>query len=348
MRDHNPNSNEAADSSRHMLGLNGFDVNLLDIVYKNVIMEAYTISIVPSNSNTGVRIEDCLFNNAWQNHIFLWSNNWLQTWGGEEYNCTSIDQIWPVHQRLQLVIKNSKLTKSGGPVILQSAEMPDSDGRNFFYNLKSGTDIYVDKASEISTYVTGTEAWFEAYSMYAADIIRLLKPMDTMIQNASKPNDNAAATATIMTTQEGTGATQFMNMVCAATGGVLTYTLVDDVDNITAETSKALLNSESALVQALRQISTQGLGLAPVLQSTENPDSFAIFPCTDPDAAPPVMDVPLDVSSGNLLGYPSPTTATSNPDFFKGDYLGFYQNGAGGTPYAVSHYQVSLLLGYYH
>jgi hypothetical protein len=37
-----------------------------------------------------------------------------------------------------------------------------------------------------------------------------------------------------------------------------------------------------------------------------------------------------------------------NADFFKGDYLGFYQNGAGGTSYAVSHYQVSLLLGYYH
>ncbi len=329
MRDHNPNSNVVADNQRHMMGLVGFDVDLIDFYIENVIMEAYTISMVPSNSNTAVTIKDCNFNNAWQNHIFIWAHNWLQSTDEGKQDAEQ-GTIWDVHERIQINIINSKLTKSGGPVILQMSDGDDP------YNLVTGTDVYVDKASEISTYVTGTEAWFQAYAHVGGPYVTMLKALDGVMKNIEGANSK------LTTTQEGTGSTEFMNMVCASISGILTYTVVD------GNTETALLNSESDLIKAFRPISTYGLGAAPLLQSTANPDSFAIWPCEDPNNPPKLQDLPLDTSSGNLLGYPSDTTPTSNPNIFQGDYIGFYVNAAGATTNANAYNQIAVLLGYYH
>ncbi len=252
MRDVNANENIPENSPKRMRGLNGFDVSYLDMTMKNTIIEAYTISIVPCNCSMRLNLEQCIMNNAWQNHLFVWTHNNAQC-------ATAVNDDDPVYHEapwshltpIEINITDSVLTKCGGPVILTQ-----KDGCGGAHNENAGVIVTVDTASELWSYVTGQEAWFVAYGKVEA--ATGLKALDQPVSgNASawgKPSS-------LLTTQEGTGDTQFMDLVFASVGGGTCKYIVRD-----GNTDNTLLDDSDATVKGF--VSATG-GQAPLFRTTE-------------------------------------------------------------------------------
>ena len=154
-RDNDPNSNDQTASERHIRGLICFKVGESETNMTNVNIEAYMTSVLVENANSTLNLDKVNFYNAWQGHLFLWNDNFYQrsSWGrNKEKDITDSDI-----QDLIVNIKDSSLTKCGGPVIIaQSAET------NLACNTTNGSQVNVDAASDLHTYVTGQEAWFVA------------------------------------------------------------------------------------------------------------------------------------------------------------------------------------------
>ncbi len=262
MRDDDPNSNNSADNHRHMFGINALAINMVDATYDNVFIEAYTISTVMSDTNTRLTIKDSILHNAWQNHIFAWTNNYLQSFHGEQYE---LQDPWSNIVPMQVNVINSQLTKCGGPVVLQQ-----SDHLGVPYNAKTGVDLTVDTDSVLYSYVTGQEAWFEAYS-FAKDYAMQIQSMNPMIQKAT---GNAAS---ITTTQDGHGTTQFMNMVFASLSGNAKYTVGTTV--VMDSQSTAVQNYKNAANVAHPQYGNITLAQtgAPLFQSSVDLDATATY-----------------------------------------------------------------------
>ena len=310
MRDDDPNSNNSADNHRHMFGMNALDINMVDATYDNVIIEAYTITTVMSDTNTRLTIKDSVLNNAWQNHIFAWTNNYLQSFYDEPYE---LQEPWSNIVPLQINVINSKLTKCGGPVVLQQ-----STDTGLLCNKKTGVELTVDATSELYSYVTGQEAWFEAYS-FAKDYAMQIQSMNPLIQNAT------AGAASITTTRPGNGDTQFMNMVFASLSGNAKYTVNGTV----------VMDSQSASVQAYK---TQGIPAvggaslaqlgAPLFQSSVDLNATATY-------LQGAMNTPADrVINTNILSTGNPAVDAA---FAQGDTLNLYIGG-----------DISVVLGYFH
>jgi hypothetical protein len=272
---------------------------------------------VPSNSNTKVTLNDCILNNAWQNHIFLWVNNYLQD--GADGGLYNDDAPWENNTPIEIVINNSKLTKCGGPVILQ---MSDSDEA---YNANAGTYVTVTN-SELWSYVTGTEAWFNAYSaMGAATYAAQLKAISGAISNTAATH--YGATASLTTTREGNGETQFMNMVIAALSGDIKYTV--DGTLLTDTVDDAVVNGHMS----------SALATAPLLQSTVDKTAVAtnLMGQMGSDPVDKVLDPNTALSFAN--GYPEfnqDSIENIDTDFFTGDYLNFYWG------------NITVLMEYFH
>lgn len=154
-RDNDPNSNDQTASERHIRGLICFKVGESETNMTNVNIEAYMTSVLVENANSTLNLDKVNFYNAWQGHLFLWNDNFYQrsSWGrNKEKDITDSDI-----QDLIVNIKDSSLTKCGGPIIIaQSAET------NLACNTTNGSQVNVDAASDLHTYVTGQEAWFVA------------------------------------------------------------------------------------------------------------------------------------------------------------------------------------------
>ena len=310
LRDDDPNSNNEAENHRHMFGMNTFSINMVDATYDNVIIEAYTISTVISDTNTRLTIKDSVLNNAWQNHVFAWTNNYLQSFYGDEYEAMAPwDNIVP----MEINVINSKLTKCGGPVILQQCDDMFSP-----HNAKTGVTLNVDSVSELYSYVTGTEAWFQAYP-FAATYATNIKAMSTLIENTT---GNAAS---LTTTRPGNGDTKFLNMVFASLNGQAKYTvdgvvLTDTTDaTVTAYKTQGIPAAGGASLAQLE---------APLFQSTVDPNATATY-------LEGAFGTPTDsvINTNVLSGGDGVVTAP----FAQGDYLNMFF----GT-------EVSVVLGYYH
>lgn len=314
MRDDDPNSNNEAENARHMRGLNALFFEHVNGKVDNSIVEAYTISAVMNFGNCKLTVEDSKLFNAWQNHVFAWGNNTLQSDAGDAYE----DMVpWENTKPLELDIKNSSLTKCGGPVILAM------NANNAPYNAISGLTVTADAVSKLESYVTGTEAWFEAFS-FAAGYINQMKTVSGAISNTAV--NHYSTTASLTTTLEGNGDTQFMNLVFAALdGSKIKYTvngtvMMDNSDAVVTAHMSGMLNS------------------APLLQSTVNPAAVATnLSGKMGDPADKVIDPNSALKFDN--GYPEYNSAAPtniNPTFFTGDYLNFHYD------------TVSVFMGYYH
>lgn len=196
MRGEDPNSNVAEDSPAHMLGLIGFKTHMHNVHYYNIKVEAYLIGICVDGDNQTTTIEKSVFHNAWQGHLYLWGSNRLQNDILSGYdNVAPIDAYRPI----VVNIKDSSLTKCGGPVIIADyQDMKDA------HNAKCGVEIYVDATSVLWSYVTGQEAWFVAngVSQLAGQILALNKPINDMSQLYGN-GTNASITSTSNTGMNG-------------------------------------------------------------------------------------------------------------------------------------------------
>ncbi len=315
MRDINANENVEENSPKRMRGLNAFETLRSAVHIDNSIIEAYTISVVSTHSNTALSIEDCIFSNAWQNHLFVWAHNFLQCKvGGNAHEDVA---PWSNHTRNKLDIKNSKLTKCGGPVILSM-----KDNCRGAHNDDAGVDVTVDAASELWSYVTGSEAWFKAYAALGAEeYARSLKAMDVLIRTAATA---AGKTASITTTQEGTGETAFMNLVFAALNGDASYT-VDGT--VLMDSSNATVTAyKTAGIPAVGGATLAGLG-APLMQSTTDLTATATY-LNGAMGSPDDRVFNPDILNGN------PVLAEA---FFEGDLLNFFMGN-----------DVAVVMGYFH
>ncbi len=167
-RDDDPNSNDQSASERHMRGLVCYKVGETTINMTNVNIDAYMTSVIVENMGSELNLNKVRFYNSWQGHLFLWSlNEHQQDRGGEQ------EVTWDYIPNLDVNIVDSSLSKNGGPVIL--AQAPHV---NYAMERNCGVVVKADAASEISTYVTGQEAWFVAVGQtQMAAQIRAMSPL---------------------------------------------------------------------------------------------------------------------------------------------------------------------------
>lgn len=187
--DNDPNAPLDESSVRSRLGLIGFKIARCDAVLDNVVAERYYITLIGEYDNTELTLNEVKLYNAWQNHIFLWSNT--------DDLIDENDEPAANHTPLKLNVINSKITTCGGPIILSQTVAADKPcGKN------SGADVYIDNNTEISTYVTADSVWFNVMKAtpYATKILTL---------NAVMPNSSSYVTTTL---PDGTQA-EFLNMI---------------------------------------------------------------------------------------------------------------------------------------
>lgn len=316
MRGFDGTSNDASASGAHMRGLNGWDVLNIDMTMDNVVMEAYTISIVLSNCNMRLNILNSRFDNAWQNHIFVWAHNGLQNL--DEYHDS---EPWANLKRIEVNVRNTTMTKCGGPVIMCISDNDET------YNKTAGVDVTVDAASHLESMVAGTEAWFEAYNgapFFALTQAQQIKAMSGPIANSAS---NQGKTASFITTLPDSGDAQFMNMVVAILTGEGSYKLVDADGNVI----KTLMDSTS---QTVVDYENGALSAAPLFQSVEDPNATAYYLQGQMDTDPSIVYAP---NPNAELNNPSTWVTPNIPSaLFEGDHIGMYYNG------------MALLLGYFH
>lgn len=185
-RDNDPNSNDQSASERHMRGIVCIKLTRGTYDVYNTNVEAYFVSVVPEYAYTTANIIKSKLYNAWQGHIFVWNNNSVQNYGGGK-DLAPYDNYQGVH----INISDSLLAKCGGPVILnQNAD------RDFKCNEKAYTDIRVDSASDLHTYVTGQEAWFVAVGQtQMAGMILAMNRNISMFRGAPVAGVNAGFTS---------------------------------------------------------------------------------------------------------------------------------------------------------
>ncbi len=157
--DDDPNDPQNADSVRSKLGLIGMKVQHQNVTVDNFIAERYYISFFGDRDYTTINMNNANLYNAWQNHIFLWSHNDLQS--------QNDNAVCENHTPLTINITESDINTCGGPVIISQTKSPDQ-----VRNSNSGAIVNIDEATEIWTYVNQSAIWFEAFkaSQQAADI----------------------------------------------------------------------------------------------------------------------------------------------------------------------------------
>ncbi len=264
MRDNDPNVNDESVSARSMLGLIAIKNNNNELNVINTNIEAYMISMVPENDQTIVNLDKVNFFNAWQGHIFVWAGNTFQKDYGNK-DAAPFASNTP----MQITIKDSRLAKCGGPVILTQSGDPGE-----VCNSLSGVDIAVEGECEIWTYVTGQESWFTAVGRAAdaALIVALNQPLAGTATGYSMP-------AAIATTRPDMGDTQFVNFTVATLSGVCSYT-VNGVEKMNNRASTITDHQSSVLAAAPLFVSSNG-GAGIYVGTPENPNVPLTAPGTN-------------------------------------------------------------------
>ena len=147
VRDDNPNTNNEMTADRDMRGLIGMKVIFQEVALENSRFEAYYISFFIDGDYTTVNMNECKLYNSWQNHIYVWATNELQSKDEtprEDYPAAKLN------------ITNSSITKCGGPVIIAQTNYTGETRTD-----KCGAVVNIDENTEIWTFVTGQEAWFK-------------------------------------------------------------------------------------------------------------------------------------------------------------------------------------------
>ncbi|MBQ9802559.1 MAG: bacterial Ig-like domain-containing protein [Clostridia bacterium] len=305
LRNDDPNEDNVDNNAKHMTSLIALKTAHNDFEIYNSVVEAFSISVVVENMNTNTTLNKVTFNNAWQGHVYAWLNNAWQEWNGHD-SLPTAEGINP----LKLTIKESTLTKCGGPVILAQQETEDSSGAVEPYNQNARIDLIIDDASEIWAYVTGGEAWFQAWGK--AELAASLIALDTPLSGnaAGYAANGIGQNSTMLTTQEGTGDTKFVNFAFACIdGGKATITKVDS----------KLFDSTDPTVQAhlTAGAGTQG---APLFQSSNG--GYGTYVGGTDILSPTLQPLTSDTANAAKL--------------FSGEYLGIHVG------------NMLVVAGYYH
>jgi hypothetical protein len=144
----------------------------------------------------------------------------------------------------------------------------------------------------------------------------------TMLQAISGAISNTATgtygtTASLTTTREGNGDTQFLNIVICSLSGVTKYT----VNNTT------VMDNTDAVVSAHKNHPM--LSAAPLIQSTVDPTATATWLGEQGEG--------MGLSQQNVWNASNPAAAIDS-DFFTGDYVNFHYPIVG----------IAVVMGYYH
>lgn len=193
MRDDNPNNDNAMTADRDMRGLICMKVIYQEANLENVRMEAFYISFFIDGDYTTANLNECKLYNSWQNHIFIWATNGIQS--QDEYPREN-------YPAATLNVTNSSITKCGGPVIISQTAHTGENRTD-----KCGGIVNIDAATEIWSFVTGEEAWFKA--MGVTGTAQQIKQLGYILQGIL---------GTTYITQEGetgdtSGGTVYMNIV---------------------------------------------------------------------------------------------------------------------------------------
>ena len=172
-RDNDPNSNDQSASERHMRGIICYKLGGCVANVKNINIEAYQTSMLLEDANSTLNLNKSNLYNAWQGHLFLWNDNYVQRW--HQGDSASKNTSTASYARDVVVnITESNLTKCGGPVII--AQNTNTD---YKCNDASGIQVHVDAVSDLHTYVTGQEAWFVAVGQ--TQLAAQIKAMSRML-----------------------------------------------------------------------------------------------------------------------------------------------------------------------
>ena len=300
-RDNDPNSNDQTASERHMRGIVCYKLGEAVINMNNVNIEAYMNSVIIENVNTVYNVTGCKFYNAWQGHLFLWSQNEHQNDLDAEKQDT-----WSYTKDLVVNIHDSSLTKCGGPVIL--VQSPDYGEAS---NKTCGVVVNVTGDSKIETHVTGQEAWFVAVGQ--TQLAAQIKAMSALIGGGQGyiSTDKIQGVETIT-----------MSFVSMAGDGMSlngdNCNAVYRVNGVTALTTHSPTNTgnnvfANPMLDAYTQ-ATIALGgrAAPIFQSSAGGTAF-----TDG------KNQALAINFGTY----QPEAPAAN--FYQGDYITLYYGGAG-------------------
>jgi hypothetical protein len=284
-RDNDPNSNDQSASERHMRGLLGFKISFINFNFNNSNIEAYTTSMVPEDDYLTVNINDSKLYNAWQGHIFIWNNNYLNDYLGR-----TNEGPFANYQNIKIFINNSLVAKCGGPVILSQCKDPA-----YAYNSKSGADIIVDDKSELYSYVTGQEAWFVAVGQ--TQLAGQILAMNQLVNGTAAAQGLSAS----YTSNEKITGVNTVNMIMVCMGVGSTITGGEDYDGtMTVNGVMGLNMTNNPYVDAYTQATG---GQAPIFQSSAGGTCY---------------------TDGKTGIYTQQGIATKESGCFDGDYLTLY------------------------
>lgn len=171
LADDNSTSSDENKTAESMLGLTAFKTLAQVINLNNVKVEAFLCTLIAERDYQTVNVTECKFTNSWHNHISLISKNPVQEDDEEPLDKSK-------YPRLTLNIKNSVISKSGGPAIICQSRDPE-----YNKNKHSGPDVYISDDSVVESWVTGNEAWFTSIDVGIK--------MDTVLQSLLYPLDES-------------------------------------------------------------------------------------------------------------------------------------------------------------
>ena len=169
--DDNSTSSDENKTAESMLGLTAIRTYSHFVNLNNIRIEAFLCSLIAVTDYHTVNVTDCKFTNSWHNHVSLISSNPTQESDEEPLDKST-------YPRLTLNIKNSVISKSGGPAIICQTSDPE-----YNRNKHSGPDVYISEDSTVESWVTGSEAWFTSIDVGIK--------METVLQSLLYPLDES-------------------------------------------------------------------------------------------------------------------------------------------------------------
>lgn len=309
-RDNDPNSNDQSASERHMRGVSCFRLSYNVATVYNTNIDAYYVSMVPEADDLTINLDNVKFYNAWQGHLFIWNNNYLQEMiygeAGKDMEPRAN------YQNIKINITNSLLAKCGGPVILSQ-----TDNKDKTYNKYSGADV-VAVDSELYSYVTGQEAWFVAVGQTA--MAGQILGMNQLVSLSS------GGKASYLSDQFITGVNT-MNMVMVNMGPGTDFT--DRGYQGTFTEIKNNPGGESVTINGLNMTSNQSVAMYKAVMEQLIAMGYV-------DAMPPFFQSSTggtcfsDGATGCYgMNFSNYQQCAPDPECFKGDYITLYYMGMG-------------------
>ncbi len=154
-----PQSDKLEGSDIAMRGISAIKTCSLTANITNVNIQSFYISYFADYDYHTANITDCVFNSAFQNHIFALSSYALPAELKDK--------------RLTINIKRSIIKSCGGPAIITQNKIPESES-----GFVTGVAVNISKDSVVESWVTGEEAWFKAMGItVVAEQIKKYEPM---------------------------------------------------------------------------------------------------------------------------------------------------------------------------